>query len=56
LKDMAQFDSWYLAGKATNPEVIGRALRWLKENGFVIIPQSVEDEAERKAEIVKHQA
>jgi len=48
------FGKWYIE-KATNPEVIARAMRWLRQNNYIIIKEDVQKDAERKADIVRGQ-
>jgi hypothetical protein len=48
------FGDWYIH-KASNPEIISRALRWLRQNGYIIIKDEVQKDAERKASMVRGQ-
>jgi len=41
------FREWYL--KATNPDLISRARRWLVENRYIILPTAISERAQEAA-------
>lgn len=46
-----RFDEWYT--QATSPELITRALRWLRENNYVYLKPEVEQNAQKAAQRIR---
>jgi len=42
--DIEEFRDWYM--KATNPDLVSRARRWLVENRYIILPTAVAERAQ----------
>jgi len=45
--DIEEFREWYL--KATTPDLISRARRWLVENRYLILPTAISERAQEAA-------
>jgi hypothetical protein len=46
--DIEYFREWYM--KATNPDLISRARRWLVENRYIILPTAIAERAQNAEE------
>ena len=47
--NLGDFETWYV-NRATSPDLISRARRWLVENRYLIIKTSVADNAQRSGD------